>query len=148
MNFYLCLVTALVVLLAPDGLLFPELLLAQETANTATGATAEQPASGGTGDLWLLLLMPVALVVFMMLVMKPQQKDQKQREQMLAELKKNDRVVTVGGILAKVAIVSPETKSVKLVLDEKSGSCMTVTMSSIARVLTGDEKGDLNEESK
>jgi preprotein translocase subunit YajC len=148
MNFYLCLVTALVVLLAPDGLLFPELLLAQETANTATGATAEQPASGGTGDLWLFLLMPVALVVFMMLVMKPQQKDQKQREQMLAELKKNDRVVTVGGILAKVAIVSPETKSVKLVLDEKSGSCMTVTMSSIARVLTGDEKGDLNEESK
>lgn len=147
MNFYLCLVTALVSLLSPDGLMFPELLLAQETAKTASGAPAEAAASGGTGDFWMFLLMPLALVVFMMLVMRPQ-KDQKQREQMLNELKKNDRVVTVGGIIAKVAIVSPETKSVKLVLDEKSGSCMTVTMSSIARVLTGDEKGDLNEESK
>lgn len=147
MNFYLCLVTALVILLSPDGMLFPELLLAQETGKTAPGAPAEQAAGGGSSDFWLLMLMPVALVVFMMLVMRPQ-KDQKQREQMLKELKKNDRVVTVGGILAKVAIVSPETKSVKLVLDEKSGSCMTITMSSIARVLTGDEKGDLNDESK
>jgi preprotein translocase subunit YajC len=147
MNFYLCLVTALVILLSPDGLLFPELLLAQETAKTTAGATAEPAAGGGTGDFWILILMTLALVVFMMLVMR-QPKDQKQREQMLKELKKNDRVVTVGGILAKVAIVSPETKSVKLVLDEKSGSCMTVTMSSIARVLTGEEKGDLGEEVK
>lgn len=147
MNFYLCLVTALVVLLAPDGLLFPELLLAQETAKTAAGATTEPAASGGSGDYWIFILMTLAMVVFMMLVMR-QPKDQKQREQMLKELKKNDRVVTVGGIIAKVAIVSPETKSVKLVLDEKSGSCMTVTMSSIARVLTGEEKGDLGEETK
>lgn len=148
MNFYLCLVTAMVILLAPDGVLFPELLLAQETAKTAAGSTTEPAASGGSGDFWIFILMPLALVVFMMLVMKPQQKEQKQRDQMLKELKKNDRVVTVGGIMAKVAIVSPETKSVKLVLDEKSGSCMTVTMSSIARILTGDEKGDLSEESK
>lgn len=147
MNFYLCLVTALVVLLAPEGLLFPELLLAQETAKAAAGATTESNEGGGSGDFWIFILMPLAMVVFMMLVMR-QPKDQKQREQMLKELKKNDRVVTVGGIIAKVAIVSPETKSVKLVLDEKSGSCMTVTMSSIARVLTGEEKGDLGEETK
>jgi len=79
----------------------------------------------------------------MMLVMRPQQKDQKQRDKMLSELKKNDRVVTTAGILGKVSLLSPESKTVKLVIDEKSGSCMTVTMSSIARVLTGEEKGDL-----
>jgi preprotein translocase subunit YajC len=132
-------------------------LSAQETAKNAAGAAngganggANPPpaAGGGTGDWLILFLMPMALVVFMMLVMRPQQKDHKQREKMLSELKKNDRVVTTAGILGKVSNVSPESKTVKLVIDEKSGSCMTVTMSSIARVLTGEEKGDLAEDTK
>lgn len=147
MNFYVMLITALA------WLVVPAVLAAQETAKNAAGAAnggANPPpaAGGGTSDWLILFLMPMALVVFMMLVMRPQQKDQKQREKMLSELKKNDRVVTTAGILGKVSIVSPENKTVKLVIDEKSGSCMTVTMSSIARVLTGEEKGDLAEDTK
>lgn len=147
MNFYVMLITAVAWLVAPA------VLSAQETAKNVAGAANgggnPPPAGGGGSGEWLFLfLLPMALVVFMMLVMRPQQKDQKQREKMLSELKKNDRVVTTAGILGKVSIVSPENKTVKLVVDEKSGSCMTVTMSSIARVLTGEEKGDLAEDTK
>ena len=148
MNFYVMLITAWA------WLVVPAVISAQETAKSAAAAAANgggnpPPAGGaGTGDWFILFLMPLALVIFMMLVMRPQQRDQKQREKMLSELKKNDRVVTTAGILGKVSIVSPENKTVKLVIDEKSGSCMTVTMSSIARVLTGEEKGDLAEEVK
>jgi preprotein translocase subunit YajC len=147
MNFYVMLITAWA------WLVVPAVITAQETAKTAAAAANgggnPPPAGGtGTGDWFILFLMPLALVIFMMLVMRPQQRDQKQREKMLNELKKNDRVVTTAGILGKVSIVSPENKTVKLVIDEKSGSCMTVTMSSIARVLTGEEKGDLAEDAK
>jgi preprotein translocase subunit YajC len=142
MNFYVMLITAWA------WLVVPAVLAAQETAISGAGAAnggANPPPAGGggSGDWLILFLMPMALVVFMMLVMRPQQKDQKQRDKMLSELKKNDRVVTTAGILGKVSLLSPENKTVKLVIDEKSGSCMTVTMSSIARVLTGEEKGDL-----
>jgi len=143
MNFYVLWLAALVVALAPEA------GFAQESGGGTTGGTSAPPATGGgMGDLWIFFLMPLALVVFMMLVMRPQQKEQKQREQMLKELKKNDRVVTVGGVVAKVANISPENKTVKLMLDEKSGSCMTVTLSSVSRILTGDEKADAGEDSK
>jgi preprotein translocase subunit YajC len=152
MNFYGLLIVTLAALLA-----FPEGLLAQETAGNVanggvveSGAAAATPAGTATGggfqDMWIMFLMPLALVVFMMLVMRPQQKEQKQREQMLKELKKNDRVVTVGGVVAKIANIQPDSKTVKLMLDEKSGSCMTVTLSSIAKVVTGDDKVDAGTE--
>jgi len=124
--------------------------LAQETgaagaAGGGGGGGEAAPQGGGGGmDIWLLMLMPAAVVLFMLLIMRPQQKEHKRREEMLKELKKNDRVVTAAGIVAKIASIKPENQTVKLILDENSGSCMTVTMSSIARVLTGEEKGDLN----
>ena len=45
-------------------------------------------------------LVPIALVlgIFFFLVIRPQQRERRQREQMLAGLKKGDRVVTAGGL--------------------------------------------------
>lgn len=110
---------------------------------TESGTTTAAP--GGLFDNPLYVMLPVALVMLMFMVMRPQSKDQAKRDEMLKQLKKNDRVVTAGGIVAKVQNVNTDQKTVKLLLDEKSGSTMTVTQEAISRVVTDDDKVETKE---
>lgn len=61
----------------------------------ATAATAP----GGTGGLFQMIW-PLALmfVIFYFLLIRPNQKKQKQRQTMLQALKKGDKVITIGEI--------------------------------------------------
>jgi preprotein translocase subunit YajC len=58
---------------------------------------------GGPGSLFssLFLFLPLILI-FYFLIFRPQQKQRKEAQQMLAELKKGDRVVTRGGLLGVI----------------------------------------------
>ena len=63
------------------------------------------PTPGQSGPLSMLIqLVPIVLVlgVFFFLVIRPQQRDRKRREEMLAALKKGDRVVTSGGLIGTI----------------------------------------------
>lgn len=55
--------------------------------------------------LWPFLLM---FAVFYFLLIRPQQKRNKQRSQMLAALKKGDRVVTIGGIHGTIVEITDD----------------------------------------
>ncbi len=64
-----------------------------------------------------LVIPPLLLVLIMyVLVFRPQTKSRKDQEAMVKGLKKNDQVVTVGGIFGTVANVKPE--SITLRIDE------------------------------
>ncbi len=58
---------------------------------------------GGPGGLFssLFLFLPLILI-FYFLIFRPQQKQRKDAQQMLADLKKGDRVVTRGGLLGVI----------------------------------------------
>jgi preprotein translocase subunit YajC len=58
---------------------------------------------------------------------------------MLSNLKKNDRVVTVGGIYGVVSNVHREADEVTLKVDESTNTKLRVTMASIARVLATED---------
>jgi preprotein translocase subunit YajC len=60
-------------------------------------------AAGGSGG-GLMQLAPLVLIfaVFYLLVIRPQSKKAKVQQQMLAELKKGDDVVTQGGIIGRI----------------------------------------------
>lgn len=123
-------------------LMFCPVVLAQETASTETAPAASTTDTDDAASPFnspLIYLLPVAVVLVMMMVTRPQQKGQAKRDEMLKQLKKNDRVVTAGGIVAKVQNVNSDQKVVKLLLDEKSGSTMTVTVDAISRVVTGND---------
>ena len=53
----------------------------------------------------LVQFMPIILmfVIFYFLLIRPQQKKQKESQTMIANLKKGDRVVTTGGILGTIS---------------------------------------------
>ncbi|MFA6636222.1 MAG: preprotein translocase subunit YajC [Candidatus Omnitrophota bacterium] len=80
----------------------------------------------------LMGLAPVALifVVFYFLLIRPQKKQQQQHAKMLNELKKNDEVVTSGGIHG--TIVNLQDDVVIIRVDENTR--MKVQKSAVARV--------------
>ncbi|MCY4229914.1 MAG: preprotein translocase subunit YajC [Alphaproteobacteria bacterium] len=65
--------------------------------------------SGGGGDM-LTGLLPIILifVVFYFLLIRPQQKKAKAHRELVAALRRGDRVVTAGGIMGVVARVNNE----------------------------------------
>jgi preprotein translocase subunit YajC len=64
-----------------------------------------QDAAGGAGIVMQLLPLVLIFVVFYFLLIRPQQKKMKEHREMLAQLKRNDRIVTAGGIVATITKV-------------------------------------------
>lgn len=72
--------------------------------DVAFAQTAQLPAGPST----LVSFIPLILVffIFYLLLIRPQQKKVKQHRQILAQLKKNDEVMTSGGIYGKVVALT------------------------------------------
>jgi preprotein translocase subunit YajC len=77
--------------------------------STAFAQAANGPATGG-GDSLLGGLLPLVLIfaVFYFLLIRPQQKKMNEHKQMLAAIRRGDRVVTGGGIVGVVTKVLNE----------------------------------------
>jgi preprotein translocase subunit YajC len=85
-----------------------------------------------------LPLLAIAAAAYLLLFRPEQERLKKQRE-LLAGLKKNDRVVTSSGIYGTVANVEREADRVTLKVDDAANVKLTVTLSSVARVLRDDD---------
>ena len=81
----------------------------------------------------LTMLFPIVMMflIFYLLVFRPQAKARKEHEQMVKNLKKNDNVVTSGGIFGTVVNVKPD--AVTLRVDENVR--IDVEPSAIARLV-------------
>ena len=80
-------------------------------------------------------------LLFYFLLLRPQQKEKAKRQAMLAAVKKNDRVVTIGGIHGVVTNVDMKADRITIKVDESNDTKIRMTFSAIARVL-GDEPSD------
>mgnify|MGYP002624448751 CR=1 FL=1 len=71
-----------------------------------------QAAGGGGGDIFTSLL-PIILimVVFYFLLIRPQQKKVKQHREMVAALRRGDKIVTAGGLIGTVTKVVSDTEA-------------------------------------
>lgn len=87
-----------------------------------------------------LNLILVCGVLFILMVLRPQQKEMKALQQALANLKKNDRVVTSSGIHGTVIQVNAGEPVVTLRIDDNSGARITINRDAIARITNTDEK--------
>lgn len=112
-------------------------------AQNGGGGGGAAGGGGGTASpfsMWPAIV--VMAVAFYFLLIRPQRREQATRKTMLSALKKNDHVVTVGGIYGVVANVRPEADEVTLKVDEASNTKLRVTLSSIARVVGEETAGD------
>jgi preprotein translocase subunit YajC len=90
----------------------------------------------GSPSSWsgLLMLLPIPFLFYFMIWL-PQQQQEKKRRAMIEALKKNDKIVTSGGVYGTVISVDPTQEKVVLRIDDDKGVKMTLTRSSVARVL-------------
>jgi preprotein translocase subunit YajC len=93
-----------------------------------------QDGNGGSGWLTILTLAPI-VPVFYFLFIRPQQQAEHKRRLMLDILKKNDKVLTTGGIYATVVSIDASHDKVILRVDDERGVKLAFTRASIARVL-------------
>jgi preprotein translocase subunit YajC len=82
------------------------------TAFTGIVAQAAQGAQGaqqqqGAGSIWssLLIMVPIFAIMYFLMI-RPQQKKQKEHEEMLSRVKAGDKVMTQGGLYGTVVRVS------------------------------------------
>src|SRR3989449_11433467 len=81
-------------------------------------AASASPGGGGSGAVATQLLFFAAIfAIFWFLLIRPQQKQKREREQMLAALKRGDRVVTSSGLHGTVTSLD-EHKGVLRVADQ------------------------------
>jgi len=75
------------------------------------------PSAPAPSPFQMMVPFVMMFVIFYLLVFRPQAKSRKEHEQMLKNLKKDDEVVTSGGIFGTVVNVKPDV--VTLRIDEK-----------------------------
>ena len=101
-------------------------------------AEGNAPAPGATVlglPLNMVLMIGVIGLWFYLLLIRPQQKQERDRKQMIDALKKNDRVLTTAGIYGTVMSVDNEGDRVVLRIGEDQGVRVAFTKGSIVRVM-------------
>jgi preprotein translocase subunit YajC len=112
-------------------------ILAQTTAPAGPATQTGKPPPG-----WFQFLAsygPIILIilVFYFLVFGSKKKQERQRQDMLNQLKKGDRIQTIGGILGTVIEVRDSDVLVKV--DESSNTKIRFSRSAVHRVVEEDK---------
>jgi preprotein translocase subunit YajC len=116
---------------------------------TMFGLIADLPLvfaqDAANGSFWstIVLLAPIPFL-FYFLILMPQQQQEKKRRAMIDNLKKNDKVLTSGGIYGTVMSVDTSNDKVVLRVDDERGVKLAFTKASVARVLetSADKSGE------
>jgi preprotein translocase subunit YajC len=93
----------------------------------------QQAGGGGNGIMMLLPLLLIPVLYFMMI--RPQQKRQRQWQEMLASIKTGDRITTAGGIRGIILSIKDDVIVIKVAPD---GIKLEVAKNAIASVTTQD----------
>ena len=104
---------------------------AAEAASNA-GAEVSAPVAEGVKDAvqnaaqdappsWMQFLPFIAIgLFFYFILLRPQQAEQRRRKELLNQLKKNDKVVTTGGLIGTIADISADGSRVTLKVDDNT----------------------------
>jgi preprotein translocase subunit YajC len=93
------------------------------------------PGVGGPGPLVTILPFILIFIIMYFMVIRPQQKKAKEHQEMLGKLKRNDEVMTSGGIYGKVI----DLKEAVVTLEVAPNVRIRVHRPQISAVLTAEK---------
>ena len=115
------------------------------TSAFALALLAQAPANGRSTLLPFVFQIVAIFAIFYFVMIRPQQKQRKDHEERLRNLKRGDEVVTSGGIIGKVVhIAAPTGEGKSATMDDRitiksDESRLIVERGRIAKVLTAPE---------
>ena len=98
------------------------------------------PGLGGPGPLMTIFPFILIFLIMYLMVIRPQQRKAKEHQEMLKKLKKNDEVMTSGGIYGKVVALADNVVTLEVAPNVR----IRVHRPQISAVVTG-EKGSSKE---
>ena len=96
-------------------------------------AYAQDAAAGGAGLLVQILPLILIFAIFYFLLIRPQQKKMKEHREMLAALKRGDRVITGGGIIGTITKVRDDSDEMEVEIAQ--GVKITVVRGTIGSLI-------------
>ncbi len=94
-------------------------------------AHANTPAPQASGGLEFLIMIIVFFAIMYFMIIRPQQKKQKEHNALLASLSKGNEVVTNGGIIGKITAIGDNLVEIKVA----EGTNIRVQKQAIAAVM-------------
>jgi len=104
-------------------------ILAQESE----GGDGIPPPQGMFGGNFLFIMIAMFAIIYFVMI-RPEQKKQKERQKMLSALKKGDRIVTIGGIVGVITNVKDSSYVIK-----SGEGVLEVTKSAVSNLLSEDK---------
>jgi len=106
---------------------------ATDAGNTVEQAQAVPTGGGGAGGLLFFLIIIILMWVLLFL---PQRRQEKKHKEMLAALKKGDKIVTSSGIIGK--IISITNERIRISTADKTE--IDITKNAVAGILSKNDK--------
>ena len=102
-----------------------------------------QPAAneGGAEMMWFIIMFTAVIFIMWVLMVSPQKKQEERLRKMLNSLEKNDRVMTVGGIIGTVYSVDKEQNEVVLKVDEANNTRIRFHLTAVNTVFPKEGGG-------
>lgn len=128
-------------LLAQGGTTLEEKLGSQPGGSPSSGtpgtpASGTAPASGGGGpSMMLILAIPLIFLVLMSFMMN--KKEKKKRQSLMDAVKRNDRVLTIGGIIGTVVEIRDD--EIVLRVDDNTKTKISFSKASVQQVIRSSE---------
>ena len=106
----------------------------------AMGAAAGAGADGKPANSGVVMIgwLGIMLLIFYFMLIRPQQRREKERRAMLSEIKSGDRVVFGGGIIGMISNVKDKTYMIKIA----DGVKVEVSKAAVTQTLQKDEDPD------
>ena len=104
-------------------------------------AQAAAPAGGGN---LMSMVLPMVLIVgiFYFMMIRPQQRKEKERQKLIAELRAGQRVLFAGGLVGTIAEARPHT----FLIEIANGVRIEVARGAVLRVLKDGETAALDQQ--
>ena len=93
--------------------------------------------------MFILIMLPVFLILMWFIIANPQKRQEQRMREMLASLEKNDKVMTVGGLIGTVHSIDRENNEITLKVDEATNTKVKFHLTAVSNVFTkegGDKK--------
>jgi preprotein translocase subunit YajC len=94
------------------------------------------PSGQGGGGLSIFLIQMMAIIaIFYFLIIRPKSQQEKKHKERLAQLKKGDKVVTVGGVIGEIVHIKDNQLTIR-----SGESRLVVQRERIADLVTGESQ--------